>query len=169
MNARTLLFALLISASTAACATSFTAGIHVADEISASETGLAAYPGATPVESRNGESESAKVQMGFGEYGLKVVVAKLRTSDAPDKVADFYRKDLARYGAVLDCSNAPPTEKRRDRKSKALTCDDVHIKGKDFSFKSGVKDDQYLVEIKRKGDFTEFALVHLRIKGIDWD
>ena len=41
-----------------------------------------------------------------GSSGFKLFVLKMESSDAPEKVAAFYRKALAKYGTVLDCSNA---------------------------------------------------------------
>ncbi len=160
--------ALLVSSGPAAHAESFHAGIHISDETSADETGLPAYPGATIVEKRNGNNDSARVQIGFGDYGLKLVVIKMRTTDSIDKISDFYRKELAQYGEVLDCSGPRDPDRKRDRKSKKLSCDDVRLGDHEIVFKAGVKNDQHLVEIKTRGDKVEFALAHVRVKGFDW-
>jgi len=167
MNLRSLFFVLLFAVSSSACAGSFHAGLRVSEDVNAEETGLPGYPGATIVENRHGDNDSAKVQIGFGEYGLKVVVAKLRSDDSMEKIAAFYREQLAQYGAVLDCSG-PQTDKPRERKSKALTCEGDRPEKRGLLFKAGRKSDQYLVAIKPKGSGSEFSLVHVQVNGIDW-
>lgn len=168
MNLRLPAFVLLFAVASTACAGSFGAGIRVAEDIAAEETGLAAYPGATLVENHHGDNKSAKVQIGFGEFGLKVVVAKLRSADSAERVAAYYREQLAQYGEVLDCSAPGAADKRSDRKSKALSCEDDHARRHSMLFKSGRKSDQYLVDIHSKGEGSEFSLVHVKVNGLDW-
>ncbi len=167
MNLRSLLFVLLFAVSGSACAGSFHAGLRVSEDVNAEETGLPTYPGATIVENRHGDNDSAKVQIGFGEYGLKVVVAKLRSDDAMEKVAAYYREQLAQFGEVLDCSS-PQADKPRERKSKALTCDGDRPEKRGLLFKAGRKSNQHLVEIRPKGSGSEFSLVHVQVNGLDW-
>jgi hypothetical protein len=51
-------------------------------------------------------------------------VVKMESPDSPDKVAAFYKKALAKYGEVLDCSNPPATDSERKDSSNVLTCGD---------------------------------------------
>src|SRR5271155_4645871 len=79
-------------------------GIHVSNDADVEDTGLAVYPGARlkPKDS-GGDSKSANVNLsGFG-YSLKVVALEYESDDAPAKVLSFYKDQLKRYGAVLEC------------------------------------------------------------------
>ncbi len=147
-------------------AASFSAGIVITDDVAAEKTGLRVYPGATPVQ-KKGDSESANIQFAFGDYGLKVVVAKLRSTDAPGKVAAFYRAELARFGEVLDCGSAEVAAalRAKDRKSKILTCDGDKPRNSGMLYKAGRRDDQHVVEIKSVADGSEFSLVHVAVKS----
>lgn len=148
-------------------AASFSAGIDITDDVAAEKTGLRVYPGAIPVLKKKGDSESANIQFAFGEYGLKIIVAKLRSTDAPDKVAAFYRAELARFGDVLDCGSAevaaPPRTK--DKKSKVLNCDGDKPRKSGMLYKAGRRDDQHVVEIKSVADGSEFSLVHVNVRS----
>jgi len=37
-------------------------------------------------------------------FGFKLAVMKMESNDAPEKIAEFYKKALAKYGTVLNCS-----------------------------------------------------------------
>ncbi|MEO8384334.1 MAG: hypothetical protein ABI583_03755 [Betaproteobacteria bacterium] len=150
-------------------AASFSAGIDITDDVAAEKTGLRVYPGATPVLKKKGDSESANIQFAFGDYGLKVVVVKLRSADAPATVAAFYRGELSRFGEVLDCGNerAAPTATTKDRKSKVLTCDGDKPRKSGMLYKVGRRDDQHVVEIKSVAAGSEFSLVHVNVKSPD--
>ena len=150
-----------------AYAASFSAGIDITDDVSVAKTGMRVYPGATPVLKKKGASESANIQFAFGDYGLKVVVAKLRSTDAPAKVAAFYRGELARFGEVLDCGNAGAASagSAKDTKSKVLTCDGDKPRKNGMLYKAGRRDDQHVVEIKSVTEGSEFSLVHVNVKS----
>ena len=152
-----------------AYAASFSAGIDITDDVAAEKTGLRVYPGATPVLKKKGDSESANIQVAFGDYGLNVVVTRLRSTDAPGKVAEFYRGELARFGEVLDCGNpeAAPAPSAMDKKSKVLTCDGDKPRKYGMHYKAGRRDDQHVVEIKSVADGSEFSLVHVNVKSPD--
>ncbi len=149
-------------------AASFSAGIDITDDVAAEKTGLRVYPGATPVLKKKSDIGPANIQFAFGDYGLKVVVAKLHSADAPGKVADFYRGELARFGDVLDCGGAEASAVRaRDSKSKVLTCDGDKPRKSGMLYKAGRRDDQHVVEIKSVADGSEFSLVHVNVKSPD--
>ena len=160
---------LLSTLSLSALAASFSAGINISEDASPEQTGLRIYPGATVVVKNKGNDATADIQFSFGEYGLKVVVAKLRTSDAPSKVAEFYRNELKQFGEILDCSTATTAAKtpaQRD-KSKTLTCDGKKPSKGGMLYKAGQKDDQRTVEIKSMGEGSEFSLVYVRVRSPD--
>ena len=72
-----------------------------------SRTGLPPYPGAV-LQGDNDGDKSAKVDLGFGSWKLKVRVANYTTSDSRDQVLAFYRKALAEYGTVIQCADDLP-------------------------------------------------------------
>ncbi len=157
---------LLFTLAPASQAASFNAGFDFAGDVPAEQTGMKVYPGATPLKKKNNESESANLQFSFGDYGLKVVAAKLRSADDPAKVAQFYREDLARYGKVLDCTQAVAAEPKV-KKSKTLTCEDDRPEKNGMLFKAGTKDNQHIVEIRPRTEGTEISLVNVVLKNID--
>lgn len=158
----------LISLSSAHAA-SFSAALDISDGVAPEQTGLRVYPGATLVGKGSNESEAANIQFSFGDFGLKVVAAKLRSDDSPEKVAAFYRSELARFGEVLDCgksndSSEPPAS---SRKSKVLKCDKDRPRKGGMLYKVGRKDDQHVVEVRSKGEGSEISLVHVNVRTPD--
>jgi hypothetical protein len=148
-------------------------GVHVnTNQITASDLGLPVYPGADVVKDKD-HDKSADINMGFGEWTLRVRAVNYATSDPQDKVVAFYKKALGRYGDVITCEgNAPvgtPTTT-----SEGLTCQDegnhgnVKINDKDFGshggfqLKAGSKRHQHILGIENPADGkTRFALVAL--------
>jgi hypothetical protein len=148
-------------------------GVHVnTNQISAADLGLPVYPGAEIVKDKE-HDKSADINMGFGEWTLRVRAVNYATPDTQDKVTAFYKKSLGRYGNVITCQgNAPvgtPTAT-----SEGLTCSDngnhgnVKIDDKDFGahgglqLKAGSKRHQHIVGFEDPVDGkTRFALVAL--------
>jgi hypothetical protein len=145
-------------------------GIHVSqNDTGAADIGLPAYPGAH-LANENGD-KSADVHMGFGEWQLRVKVVKYRTSDPEDKIVEFYRKALGRYGDVIECRGnravGSPTVTRE-----GLTCDDDgknHVANEasgGLTLKAGSKRHQHILGIdSNDGSSTKFALVELDLPG----
>src|SRR5215472_13956711 len=55
-----------------------------------------------------GEEVTIKTPVGamnVDMFGMKLVVASFDTDDAPEKVADFYSKEIKKYGNVLQCKS----------------------------------------------------------------
>src|ERR1700757_2233134 len=76
-------------------------GVHVnTDQVTASDLGLPVYPGAEVVKDKD-HDKSADVNMGFGEWTLRVRAVNYATVDSQDKVTAFYKKALGRYGDVI--------------------------------------------------------------------
>ncbi len=147
------------------------AGIKISGQATAKDVGLPMYPGAKPQKDSKDDSSAANLGLWGGDFGFKLVVLKLETADAPDKVAAFYRKALAKYGPVLDCSN-PPANKSQDQsqekdKSTKLTCGDDKPDAGGQLFKSGSKEKQHLVSIKPSAAGSDFQLVYLEARGDD--
>jgi len=145
-------------------------GVHVnTDQVSASDLGLPVYPGAEPVRGDD-KHKSADVHLGFGEWQLRVRAVSYATPDSEEKVAEFYKKSLGRFGDVVTCEGKSPVGTPTVT-SEGLTCEDNgHTKVGDQDFgshdglqlKAGSKRHQHIVgfESPRDGK-TRFALVAL--------
>ena len=147
--------------------------IHVnADKPSAS-LGIALYPGAIADPDHDGDKD-ADVQLGFGEWKMRVQVAHFNTSDNRDKVLTYYRKSLSRYGDVIECKDNEPIGSPA-KTAEGLTCSendqDNHIKvdhGDDhgLTLRAGSKRHQHIVAFdKDDADSaagpTKFTLIAL--------
>ena len=139
-------------------------GVTIGKNASAKETGLPIYPGSKPHKTEPHDS-GANLGLWGGGSGFKLAVMKMETSDAPDKVAAFYKKALSKYGTVLDCTNNP--NKPEDQNSKALTCgtDKPEVGG--MIFKAGTKDKQHIVGVEPNGKGTVYNLVYVSVWGSD--
>src|SRR5579863_3872989 len=129
-------------------------GVHVnTDQISAADLGLPVYPGAEVVRDKD-HDKSADVNMGFGEWTLRVRAVNYASADSQDKVTAFYKKALGRYGDVITCQGHAPVG-TPIATSEGLTCQDngkhgsVKIDDKDgthggFQLKAGSERHQHI-------------------------
>ena len=78
------------------------------DQTNVKDTGLTPYPGAQLRKDSDDDDEhgSANVNISSSLFGLKVVAMKFKSDDSPDKVLAFYRKDMGKYGKVVDCTGS---------------------------------------------------------------
>lgn len=128
------------------------------------ETGLGLYPGAQPKPSTDNEESSANVNISSSLFGMKLAVLKYQTSDPPDKVLSFYRKDMSRYGKVLDCTGGFNMSFHRHDKDSEVTCDDHGGRSHGYKqeLKVGTENNQRIVAVKPSGNGTEFVMVYVR-------
>src|SRR5271169_4383672 len=102
------------------------AGVTFSKQATAKDVGLPAYPGAKA--RKDEKDDSASVQMGLwgGSFGFKLAVMKMESGDAPEKIAEFYKKALGKYGTVLNCSDGSQKTDGKDKSgsSNKLECDD---------------------------------------------
>jgi len=141
------------------------AGITFAGDADAKDIGLPLYPGSRRHKDKDSDSEGVDFNLWGSGSGLKLAVLKMESDDSLDKLADYYKKHLSKYGKVLDCSrpaNDSPS-KDKDDKSNILTCGDDKPDPGALVFKSGTKSDQHIVSIQPNpsGHGTLFDLVHL--------
>jgi len=78
--------------------------LHTGEDADARSAGLPLYPGA---RRRHDEQDSDSLNFGIltEAFGMKLVVAKYDSDDAPAKLVDFYREKLRN---TARCSNAIP-------------------------------------------------------------
>ena len=134
-------------------------------------TGLTPYPGARIKSDSDNHHGNANVNISSSLFGVKVVAVKYQSSDPADKVLGFYRKDMGRYGNVVDCSghfNFSMKFHHHDKDAE-VTCDDDHDSSGEYrqELKVGTRNNQRVVAIKPSGDGSEFTLVYVRAWGDD--
>jgi hypothetical protein len=143
------------------------AGLILSAQATAKEVGLPIYPGAIPHKEQDKEEDSTALKMGLwgSSFGFKLVVLKMESKDSPKKIADYYQKKLARYGTVLDCTNAAPPQQAKDEKSEKLTCGDDKPDPGGMLFKAGSNEKKHMVGIQPKGNGTLFQLLYIEARG----
>jgi hypothetical protein len=138
--------------------------LHVGKDATAKKAGLPLYPGARLVHDENNDP------LNFGilteSFGLKLVVAKYESDDAPDKVISYYRDKLKKYGKVLEChsqkedANMQVHSDDKNSSDKELTCD--QNSGPVTELKVGTESNQHIVAIEpRESRGCKFSLVYL--------
>lgn len=141
------------------------AGITLSGQATAKEVGLPVYPGAKLHKDKDKDDSAANLGLWGGSFGFKLVLLKMESPDGADKVAAFYQKALAKYGAVLDCSNPNAAKATDDEKSGKITCGDDKADAGERLYKSGTKEKQHIVSIKTTGGGTDFTLLYLEARG----
>ncbi len=147
--------------------------IHVRNEAEVADTGLSVYPGAHRKEkssASDSENHAANVNISSSMFGVKVVAIEYETDDSPDKVKAYYRKELAKWGKVLECPGGSvdgvSIDDNGDNDSKELTCGKGgHGDSKTVELKSGTKARQHIVEVKPTSKGTDFGLVYVHTRG----
>lgn len=143
-------------------------GMKVQTNIDPKDVGLAVYPGARlkPSEDQD-RDKSANVNISTPFFGLRVVALDYESDDPPQKVLDFYKKDMSRYGKVVECKNAAPSHvnsKGQVDMKFDLNCDDTGS-GNSTELKAGEGNSQHIVGVTPESKGTEFGLVYIQIRG----
>jgi hypothetical protein len=142
------------------------AGLIVSAKATAKEVGLPIYPGARPHKDVGEKSSDLKMGLWGSTFGFKLVVLKMESNDAPEKVAAFYQKELAKYGTVLNCTNSSSAEdKDKNKTSKGLDCGDDKPESGGQLFKAGTKEKQHLVGVQPNGQGSIFQLLYIEAHG----
>lgn len=132
------------------------------------DTGLSPYPGARVAKDDDDDRHhSANVNISSSLFGLKVVALKYESDDPSDKVLSFYRKEMGKYGKVVDCTGGFNMNFHHRDKDAEVTCDDRN--GSDHGYKEelkvGTENNQRIVAIKPRSSGSEFTLVYVRAWG----
>ena len=146
-------------------------GIHVSKDADPGDVGLPVYPGARLKQKGSGDDQSANVNIsGFG-FGIKVVALEYESDDAPDKIINFYKEPLKKYGTILVCHTSGfdvnADMKTGNDKSHDLTCEGTS--GNNTELKVGTKENQHIVAVKPEGKGSSISLVYVRTHGKDTD
>lgn len=152
-------------------------GMHIkTDSLKAIDVGLPEYPGAVRVAHDGSDNQSADINFSFGSFQLRVKAMSYQSSDPQDKIVDFYRKALGRYGEVITCKGHEPVGTPLQT-SEGLTCQDdsghnkihTNIDDATVTLKAGSKQHQHIVSFHHQtSDGTKFGLISLDLpKGME--
>jgi hypothetical protein len=143
------------------------AGLIVSARATAKEVGLPIYPGSIAHKDLDQDNDSPAAKLGLWgtSFGFKLVVLKMESKDTARKVADYYQKALAKYGTVLDCTNAARPQQAKDQNSEKLTCGDDKPESGGMLFKAGSNEKQHIVAVQPKGTGVLFQLLYLETRG----
>ncbi len=143
------------------------AGITMSGDADSKDIGLPLYPGSRRHKDKDEDSPGLNFGLWGSGSGVKLALLKLESDDSMQKIADYYKKKLAKYGPVLDCSHPTSTDAAKDGKdsdsdkSSRLTCGDDRPDKGGMLFKSGSKSDQHIVSIQPAPNGSLFQLVHV--------
>jgi len=130
--------------------------LHVNTEVDPKDTGLDVYPGAVRAE-EDDKKHAANLSLDSSLGGAKIVAIKFRSADAPDKLLDFYRKQLKSYGDVSECHG-----------SVTFVHGSVHCgsgSSDETSLVAGTEDRHRIVSVKPEGKGSTFALIYVQTRG----
>ena len=145
--------------------------MRVREEADVRDTGLTVYPGARRRERKSDDhdSHSANVNISSSLFGLKVVAVEFESDDAPDKIADYYKKELKKFGEVVRCKGKGNFDDFNidagTHKDARVTCGDDDEKGSGVELKAGSNNNQHVVSIDSNGTGSRFALVYVQARG----
>jgi hypothetical protein len=142
--------------------------LKVRKEIDMKELGLTPYPDAHLLPDEKGSDDSANVNISTPFFALRVTAAKYESSDAPEKIVEFYKKDMARYGRVVPCKGSgggSKAEDKDDELSLKLDCNDISGDSKSTTLKAGEGQSQHIVVVEPRDKTTKISLVHIRLRG----
>jgi hypothetical protein len=141
------------------------------DQATAAELGLPVYPGSA-LDTGDDGNRSAKVDLGFGSWKLRMKMAHYSTADNRDQVLAFYRNALSAYGAVIECAGDKPVGMPL-KTGEGLSCSDSDhghasshgsFRAGDLELKAGSPRHQHLVALRGGGNSTtHFSLIEVEL------
>ncbi|MGD0570964.1 MAG: hypothetical protein ABSA78_21395 [Candidatus Sulfotelmatobacter sp.] len=148
--------------------------LHLGKDADAQKTGLPLYPGARQRQDK--ENDPLNFGILTSSFGLKLVIAKYESGDAPEKIVAYYRdKLIKKYGKVLECRTSEHdgdahADVDDEKHSKELTCEGDNS-GPVTELKVGTQDNQHVVAIEPKYGHSgsEFTLVYVFARGKQGD
>ena len=145
--------------------------LHIGADADAKKVGVPLYPGAR-LKVNDDNNGQANLSLLTQEFGMKLIVANYVSNDSPDKVLNYYRDKLKKYGKVLECHSAKhggdvsvDDDKKDSGKSKELKCDENS--GPVTELKVGTEDNQRVVAVEAGDDSkgSKFALIYVHTRG----
>ena len=146
-------------------------GLNVrTDNVEAKDTGMSVFPGAKVKEKETGDGDEKKANVNIDTpwFGLKVVALTYESPAAQEKIWEYYKKELSKYGRVLECKPGSPDMDLTAKDDEELTCRESkkgHVKYSSdrghMELKVGTANKQRIVALKASGSGTEFSLVYV--------
>lgn len=145
-------------------------GLKVRKEVNLKELGLTPYPNARllPDEGESDGNNHGNVSISTPFFGLKVMAVKYESDDASEKIVDFYKKDMERYGKVLPCKgpgHGTHADGKDDDFTLKLNCDDVNGESKSTTLKGGEGSSQHIVVVEPQDKGTQVSLIYIQMRG----
>jgi hypothetical protein len=146
----------------------FNLNVHANSNVTAKDIGLPSYPGATPFKDKDSDSSSADLLLLLNSFHFSVKAASFVTTDSQDRVLEFYKKPMAKFGEVLECDHGKPVGSLSVTKS-GLTCGNgksgnVTVNGSDSGreLRAGTPEQFHVVGVEgTKDGKTKLGLVAL--------
>jgi hypothetical protein len=143
--------------------------LRVRTEAEPTEVGLAVYPGARRVKDGDHDNGSAHVNIQSSMFGVKVVAIRYESDDPPDKVLSFYRKELGRYGKVIECPNGIDMDIEDKREmAQEVRCESSpkHDRKKgEVDLAVGSSERHRIINVEPQGKGSKFAMVYIQTRG----
>jgi hypothetical protein len=117
---------------------------------------LPVYPGARPIVETGG-SNRAQAGVSAPFLHLKIAASKFETGEPPEKVLDFYRKELARYGTI-DEGHGKNSYTKIQGFTWSATSDQT-------SLAAGQGGSQHVVMVQPAGKGSKFAILYIHAGG----
>jgi hypothetical protein len=150
--------------------------LHVGADADAQKAGLPLYPGARLRHDK--DSDNANVGLLTDAFGIKFVIAKYESDDAPQKVIDYYRERLKKFGKVVECHTSDHADMHADfddndndsdHRPQEVKCEGDNS-GPITELKVGTERNQHVVSIEpHEGRGSKFTLVYVHTRGRQTD
>ncbi len=152
--------------------------LHLGNDADAKKLGLPLYPGARLRHDEENES-AANLSLFTEAFGVKLVLAKYDSADAPGKIIEFYREKLKKYGKVIEChtrehggahADFDDNENPQAEHAKEVKCEGDNT-GPVTELKFGTEHNQHVVAVEpnSNGGGSTFALVYVLARGKQGD
>ena len=144
------------------------------EDVKPEQTGLNVYPGSKLVPKHGHDNDAANVNISSPWGQIKVVALNYHSDDSPDKVLDWYRKDLQqKYGKFLECKGGDVSAHGFHSDDNQLTCGSERGNSNNLNFsdsntlelKTGTDDKQHIVAVKPEDGGSNIALVYVQKHG----
>jgi len=129
---------------------------------------------ATEAPEEDNNQSKANVNIDSPWFTLKVQALKYRSNDPQDKIWEYYKKELKKYGRVLECKPGSSDMNITKKNEDDLTCHDDHNnnpKGPHMNLefytnelRVGTQDSFRVIGVKPDGKGSSFALIRVRMK-----
>lgn len=136
--------------------------LKVNTQVDPKDTGLEVYPGARRAPDEAHDHSGANVNIDSSLFGVKVVALKYESDDPPEKLLDFYRKQLKPFGQITECHGN--IDFRAPHGEQQVHCNESGDR-KQVQLAVGNENRHRLVSVKPRDKGSEFALVHVQTRG----